>query len=145
MKTFVTSAPPSQVHSASLKPLVGPLHKLAHKLPSLADELLIIEVLEPNGQGVLLAVAAILVLPQRVAIPTNVLIRGIIRDVDVVLVVNEGEVTSVAALRKVALGPQVVIWEQMVLVQGLLRARRTGKQQLRKRGRAEQRLGPSTT
>ena len=89
----------------------------------------------------LLAVAAILVLPQRVAIPTNVLIRGIIRDVDVVLLVNEGEVTSVAALRKVALGPQVVIWEQMVLVQGLLGARRTGKQQLRKRGRAEQRLG----
>ena len=46
----------------------------------------------------LLAVAAILVLPQRGAIPTNVLIRGVIRDVDVVLVVNKGEVASVAAL-----------------------------------------------
>ena len=46
----------------------------------------------------LLAVAAILVLPQRGAIPTNVLILGVIRDVDVVLVVNKSEVASVAAL-----------------------------------------------
>lgn len=71
----------------------------------------------------LFAVTAILVLSQRVAIPTNILIRGIIRDVDVVLIVNEGKVTSIAALRKVTLDLQVVIWEQVMLVQGLLGAR----------------------
>lgn len=45
-----------------------------------------------------LAVAAVFVLAQGFTVPPDVLIRGIIRDVDVVLVVNKGEVASVAAL-----------------------------------------------
>ena len=70
--------PQGRVHGASLQLLVRPLHQLAHETPAPAEELLVIEVLEPYGQGMLLAVAAVLVLPQRVAVLPDVLARGVV-------------------------------------------------------------------